>query len=211
MSITTGSRQLLETREQVIIVFEELIRGDSIRKIQYGREITLPGLQWIFCCLSCRHTRLSRMARMQIRKNWRLSIRKNHRKFQNSSRWYLSIREACQKSQKCFQRRCFHRQQPVSAKKKVSLDAEFAVCVDVHPFSVCYGHPGMKQFAQSIFEIGQTVPNNEKIDPKRYLSGRTAVKSAVRNQANSCVQNSPQKYKAGYCNTEVRPLLMAST
>ena len=37
----------------------------------------------------------------------------------------------------------------------------------------------MRIFAQSIFEMGQSVPANESIDPSGYLPGRTAVTIAV--------------------------------
>ena len=38
----------------------------------------------------------------------------------------------------------------------------------------------MHNFAQTVFEMGQSVLENENIDPKSYLSGRTGVKNAVK-------------------------------
>ena len=37
----------------------------------------------------------------------------------------------------------------------------------------------MLNFAQALFELGQTVPVNEKVEKASYLPGKTAVQSAV--------------------------------
>ena len=49
----------------------------------------------------------------------------------------------------------------------------------------------MKHFAQITFEMGKTVPENEKIDPKSYWPGRIALTSAeqLRSNFTSEVQN----------------------
>ena len=59
----------------------------------------------------------------------------------------------------------------------------------------------MRQFAKNIFEMCQTVPENEKIAPRSYLPGRTAATSPVkeisdslRNKFVSDVQGSLVKY-----------------
>ena len=38
----------------------------------------------------------------------------------------------------------------------------------------------MQHFAQTVFELGQTVPENEAIDPKSYCPGKTAVTNAMK-------------------------------
>ena len=38
----------------------------------------------------------------------------------------------------------------------------------------------MHHFAQTIFEMGQSVPENGTIDPKSYIPGRTAISNAVK-------------------------------
>ena len=43
----------------------------------------------------------------------------------------------------------------------------------------------MRPFAKTIFEMGQTVPENEKIDPSSYLPGRIAVANAVKEISDS--------------------------
>ena len=69
--------------------------------------------------------------------------------------------------------------------EKVAQAAELAVCLGIRPLGFCDGSVEMKNFAQTIFEMTQTVPANKKIDPKSYLPGRNAVTSAVRETSDS--------------------------
>ncbi len=58
--------------------------------------------------------------------------------------------------------------------------AALVFCLDIRPLSFCDGHLGMHNFAQTIFEMGQSVPANEKMDLKSYFPGRTATTNAVK-------------------------------
>ena len=79
----------------------------------------------------------------------------------------------------------FQRQLPAASRSKVARAAALAVALDTRPLSFCDGHAGMREFARAIFEMGQTVPSHEKIDPKSYLPGRTAVTCAVKELSES--------------------------
>ena len=46
----------------------------------------------------------------------------------------------------------------------------------------------MRAFAKTIFEIGQTIPANQKIEIKSNLPGRNAVTSAVHDISNSYLE-----------------------
>ena len=94
----------------------------------------------------------------------------------------------------------FQRNLPRAARGKVATAAALAVCLDLRPLSFCDGHTGLRHFAKSIFELGQTVSENEKIDPKSYLLGRTDVTSAVKDLSN----NLRQKYFSDVQNSYLR-------
>ena len=68
---------------------------------------------------------------------------------------------------------------PVYSKMKVAQAAALIVALDISPLSFCDKHPGMRKFAKTIFELGQTVSVSERINLKYYLPGRTPVKSGV--------------------------------
>ena len=68
---------------------------------------------------------------------------------------------------------------PVHSKTKVAHAAALVVALDIRPLSFCDKHPGMRQFSNTIFELGQTIPVSERINPKCYLPGQTAVTSVV--------------------------------
>ena len=78
---------------------------------------------------------------------------------------------------------------PDAARGKVATAAELAICLDLRSFSFFDGHPDLRHLAKSIFELGRTVPENELIDPKSYLPGRTAVKPAVKDFTSNLRQN----------------------
>ena len=187
MSTTTGSRQLIKTREQTIIVVEELILGNYTRYelVPFEKYNTIAKLRYqhyngyfVVC-----HVNTLRWAGWLVCRYAKNGGRLLYRAIQSvkTVQGGTSRLEGHTKSHKIGSNAvCFQRQLPVSAKNKVALAAPLAVCVDVRPFSFCDGHPGMKQFVQIIFEIGQTVTENEKMDPKSYLRGRTAVTSAIK-------------------------------
>ena len=60
----------------------------------------------------------------------------------------------------------FQRQLPWAARNKVARSAALDACLDIRPLSLCDNHVCMRCFAQTIFELGQTVPVNERIDPR---------------------------------------------
>ena len=74
----------------------------------------------------------------------------------------------------------FQPQLPIAARMKVVQAAAMAVCLGIHSLPFCDRNQGMHHFAKAIFEMGQTVPENEKIDMRSYLSGRTAVTRSVK-------------------------------
>ncbi len=59
----------------------------------------------------------------------------------------------------------FRRQLPAAARTRVARATALAVCLEMKPLRFCYGYVGMRNFAQTIFEIGQTVPASEKSTP----------------------------------------------
>ena len=69
---------------------------------------------------------------------------------------------------------------PGVARGKAARSAAIAVCLDLRNFSFCDRHPDLRHFAKSMFELGQTVQENEKIDPESCLSGSTAITSAFK-------------------------------
>ena len=86
----------------------------------------------------------------------------------------------------------FQRQLSLADKSKIAHAAAYAVLLDIRPAPFCDGNEGMRMFAKSIFEMGQSVPANESIYPSGYLPGRTAVTYAVRDISN----NSRRKFVA---------------
>ena len=65
----------------------------------------------------------------------------------------------------------FQRQLPASASSGIAAAAALAAALDIRPLSFCDGHAGMRRFAKTIFELGQTVPVNEKNDQSHiYLA-----------------------------------------
>ena len=63
--------------------------------------------------------------------------------------------------------------------KKVARAAALAVALDVRYFPFWDEHFGMSNFAQTLFELGQTLPVNEKVGTASYLPGKTTDHSAV--------------------------------
>ena len=74
---------------------------------------------------------------------------------------------------------CFVRTLRRTAKQTVARAVVLAFALDVRPLSFCDGYLGISNFAQTLFEFGQTVPVNGKVDPASYLPGKTAAHSAV--------------------------------
>ena len=74
----------------------------------------------------------------------------------------------------------FQRQLLLVARSKVAQAAALAVCLDVRPLSFCDDKSGMHHLAHSVFEMGQYELENETIDPKSDLPGRTAVTNALK-------------------------------
>ncbi len=74
----------------------------------------------------------------------------------------------------------FQRQLPLAARKTVANAAALAVCLDIRPLCFCSSQASLNHFARTLFEMGQTVPANERIDPWSYLPGRTAITNAVK-------------------------------
>ena len=68
---------------------------------------------------------------------------------------------------------------PVFAKNEVAQAAALAVALDIRPLSFCDEHTGVRHFAKTLFEMGQNIPPNERINPKCYLLDRNAVANAV--------------------------------
>ena len=56
----------------------------------------------------------------------------------------------------------FQSQLPTASRTKVAQAAAMAVCLDIRPLSFYYRHQGMRHFANTMFEMGKTVPENEK-------------------------------------------------
>lgn len=69
---------------------------------------------------------------------------------------------------------------PSGAKSEIARAASVAASYNIRALSFCVGHACKRHFAQSIFEIGQNVPESERTDPKSYLPGRAAVTYVVR-------------------------------
>ena len=63
----------------------------------------------------------------------------------------------------------FYRQLPLAARTKVARADKIAGALDTRPLSLCDGHAVMRELAKIVFEMGQTIPEHEKIDPKSYL------------------------------------------
>ena len=107
------------------------------------------------------------MAALQVRQKRRMSTGKRLLLFQNHSRWK-------------FKTRATERSLPAEEKSEITRAAAVTAALDMRPLSVCDGHACMRYFVHGIFKMGQSVLESEKIDPKSYLRGRTAVKNAVR-------------------------------
>ena len=74
---------------------------------------------------------------------------------------------------------CFVRTFPRAARQTVERAAALAVALDVRALPFCDVHLVVSKFAQKLFELGQTVPVNEKLDPASHLPGKTAAHNAV--------------------------------
>ena len=79
----------------------------------------------------------------------------------------------------------FQRQLSSAARTKLAHSAVLVACLDIRPLLFCDNNVGMRCFAQTIFELGQTVPVNERIDLRPYYPERTAVSKAVKDISSS--------------------------
>lgn len=61
------------------------------------------------------------------------------------------------------------RQLPEATEAKAVRTAAPAVCLDISTLEFCNVQQAMRQYARTVFEIGQTVPANVSIDPSSYL------------------------------------------
>ena len=86
---------------------------------------------------------------------------------------------------------------PLAARSKVPQAAAIAGNLHVRPSFFCDSQSGMHHFAQTIFEMGQSVPENEIIDLKSYLPGRTAVTNAVNDLSYECRQDFTSELRKG--------------
>ena len=80
---------------------------------------------------------------------------------------------------------CFVRTLPLATEQTIAKSTVYAVALDLRPLSFCDGHPGMIKFAKALFELGQTVPVQEDVEPMSYSPGQTAVTTAVKELAHS--------------------------
>ena len=123
---------------------------------------------------------LRRMAALQVRQKQRMPAGKSLSCFKSmqggTSR--LERYTASHRNHSVIVR--FQRTLPAGAKLEIARPADLAAALDIRPLSFRDGHAGIRYFAQAIFEMGHTVPESERIDPKSYLPGRTAVTNAVR-------------------------------
>ena len=165
MSTTTGSRQLLETREQAIIVVKELIRGNStwfelvpFEKCSTVAKLRSQDYNGYFVVCHVNTLRSPGWFICRYAKNGGCPLYRAIQSFKTIQVGTSRLERHTKSHRNGSNAICFQRQLPVSAKKKVALAAALALYVDVRPLSFCDGHPGMKHFAQSIFEMGQTVP-----------------------------------------------------
>ena len=98
---------------------------------------------------------------------------------QNRTKWYHEVGPINQGQKSSSSTVRFLTSLPVHSKTKVAHAPALAVVLYIVTLSFCGKHPGMQQFAKTIFELGQTVPVSERMNPKCYLLGRTAVTFAV--------------------------------
>ena len=98
----------------------------------------------------------------------------------------------------------FQPQLPIAARSKISEAPALAVCLDIQPISFNDGHTGLRKFALTIFEMGQSVQANEKIDRKSYMPGRTAIIKTAIDLSNRNRKNFIAELKGGHYNTVER-------
>ncbi len=79
----------------------------------------------------------------------------------------------------------FVRTLPQAARQTIAKSAAYTVALDLRPLLFCDGHLGLIKFAKALFELGQTVPVHENVEPISYLPGQTAVMTAVKELAHS--------------------------
>ena len=71
------------------------------------------------------------------------------------------------------------------ANSKIANAAAFVVSLEIRHLSFCDVHEVMRMFAKSIFEMDQSFPVNENIDPSGYFPRRTADTNAVHDISNN--------------------------
>lgn len=83
------------------------------------------------------------------------------------------------KPQKLYQDASISATTPYCCSEEKCTFCSLSIRFDLGSLSFCDDHSDVKHLAESIFELGEMAPANECIDPKSYLSGWTAVASAL--------------------------------
>ena len=91
----------------------------------------------------------------------------------------------------------FQRQLTLAARSKAAQAAALHVYLDVRTLSYCDGQSGMRHFAQTIFETGQSVPENEPFERKSYQPRCTDETKAVKDLSHKYGQDLASEFRKG--------------
>ena len=201
---SSRSRQILATKEEAIVVVRRVLNGDDTRFDlvpfeTYNKNAKLRSEHYNGFFIVCYANSLRSAGWLVCRyaKNGRCPVEKALQCFKTvqggTSR--LKRHTLAHKNNSGILRS--QRQLPGSAKSKIAEAAAYAVSLDNRPLTFCDGHAGMRIFAKSIFEMGQTIPANEEIDAKSYLPRKVAVTKAIQEISDTLRQKFASRTKNG--------------
>ena len=121
--------------------------------------------------MSCKHIKICLLAPLSICQKWLLSIRKSLIHLQNGPRRYFPSGKTYCKSLTRHINSKFSTPTANCWPLQNLGCSSTTVCLGIRSISFRDGHTGICKFAQTIFEMGQSVPASGKIDPNRTCPG----------------------------------------
>ena len=148
--------------------------------VQQKRQVALQALQSILRFMSYRHTRSAGWLVCQYAKTGGRSLQKALHSFRTMQGETSLLERYTATHERTNTILRFQRQLSLAAMSKIAHPVACTVSLDIQSLLFCESQDGIRMFVKSIFEMGQSVPENENIDPSGYLPGPIAVRNAVR-------------------------------
>ena len=164
---TSTSRQLLETREDACSTVQKILHGEAARFEmipfdKYNRIARLRSPHFNSYSVLC-HSSTTRSAGWLVCRyilNGGCQLEKGLYAFKIVQDCTSRLERHTNSHKNGPVSACFQRLLPLAARNRVTNAAAHAIAVDMQPLSFCDGHAGIRSFAKTIFELGQSVPAN---------------------------------------------------